>query len=253
MEESDFLLRFRISYSILPFTYGDIMKHVSIITLVAAVSLFIFRAAHSAPEWKLIGNKDGITYYSSPSPDSPYSRFMGVTVINAPLEVVGEVLRDVSSYPEWMYLCKESRLIRNDGDDRLTIYYVHDSPWPVKDRDTVITTHKTVNDANGSVSISITSLKSDTMSGRGDQIRMNLRVWYTLTYVERNSTKVTFIIKTDPGGGLSSKMVDGATKMHPYHTLNNMRRMVTLNKYIEKGKTSDFRAWADRLKAARGE
>ncbi|MDD5712701.1 MAG: hypothetical protein PHY31_08090, partial [Smithellaceae bacterium] len=79
--------------------------------LVALLTLLCFAFPATADvTWKLTGNKDGIQYYAGDVPGTPFQQFKGTAVINAPIEVVGEVIRDVPSYTQWMYECTENKL-----------------------------------------------------------------------------------------------------------------------------------------------
>ena len=214
------------------------------------ISSFFLSAQHLNAEtkWEFIDEKNSIKYYKAPVENSDFFQYKGVGIINAKIEVIGVILRDVISYKHWMHLCEEIKLIKDLGgdNDELIIYYVHNAPWPVPDRDKIVQTKSKIDRKNCSTLVSIHSIDYPSIPPEFGKIRMlNLEVKFLVEYIDRMNTKLTFHIKFEPGGILPAILTDIAMKSHPYHTIMGLRKMVKKEKYIEMAKTSKYRIHAE--------
>ena len=223
--------------------------------MVAACALLVAlgtSALDAAGEWTLRKNADGIACYTKSQEGLELDQFKGVGVINARLENVASVFRDVPSYTQWMFNCREIRTLQDTGNDRLIVYYVNRSPWPVADRDAVIRSSVSQNEKNGTGIVLIESIQHGHPSP-GGRVRMPfLRALFILEYVDREHTRVIFDIKANPGGSIPAALVNTFTRDHPYHTIMGLRRVVAQPKYAELGKTAKERELAEKLFAKKG-
>ena len=64
-------------------------------------------------------------------------------------------------------------------------------------------------------------------------------VW-TLEWVDREHTRVTFMIDPDLGDGLPKFVANPMIKTTPFKSLKRMMKIVKDPKYIEEGKTSKY-------------
>lgn len=203
-------------------------------------------------DWTLRKTTDGIACYTKPQEGSDLDQFKGVGIVNARLETVAAIFRDVPSYTQWMYNCREIKTLKDMGNDNLIVYYVNRSPWPVADRDAVVKTHVYQDHKNGTgvVVIESTDYNYPAQSGR---VRMPyLKALFVLQYVDREHTRVIFDIKANPGGNIPAALVNAFTKDHPYHTIQGLRKMATMSKYVELGKNSKEFEFAEKLFQERG-
>jgi hypothetical protein len=103
--------------------------------------LFVFAGVlHAEEQWKLAKDADGIKVYTRPVPGSAANEFKGIADIDAPLEVIIEIFKDIPSYPQWYGLCKEIKLLKHDSENHRVIYFVLKTTGPVKDRDFILDT-----------------------------------------------------------------------------------------------------------------
>jgi hypothetical protein len=68
---------------------------------------------------------------------------------------------------------------------------------------------------------------------------------FTLQWVNRENTKVTFMIDPDMGKGLPTGIANSLIKTTPLKTLNNLKKMVRKSKYIDAAKTSKYNKMAE--------
>ncbi|HPA73593.1 MAG TPA: START domain-containing protein, partial [Spirochaetota bacterium] len=91
-----------------------------------------------AQEWKLMRNENGIRAYARSIPGSKLLELKAITIIDAKMEVIGEVLRDVPSNPEWMADCSDARIVHLISPKEMIVHTTLDFPAPVSDRDLVV-------------------------------------------------------------------------------------------------------------------
>lgn len=200
-----------------------------IVFLVAPV-----QAAAAGDAWTVVKHREGIVVSTRPVPGSPVDEFSGTALLTARLETVLAVLRDVAAQPRWMDRCRESRLIDEMSLRERLIYNVTALPWPLKDRDVVVRQGLTV-DAQGRVHIAFSAIDG-IVPPRPGTVRMRvLSGSWILESVDRGHTRVTYTIRTNPGGSLPSLMANYASRQIPLRTIVGLRRMAAAADYQERG------------------
>ena len=58
-----------------------------------------------AADWELIYNKEGISGFERTIPRTGIKEFKAYGFVEARMEVIGELLRDIPSYPQWTASC----------------------------------------------------------------------------------------------------------------------------------------------------
>ncbi len=195
-----------------------------------------FLANAGAEEWTLESNTNDIAVYTRPFEGSDINEFKGVATLNAGIEVLLALLQDVGAQTEWMERCLKSEIVEKINEFERIVYNVTDVPWPFSDRDVVVKQNVKV-DKKGRLIISFSSTNSELVPVNKNRIRMKtLKGEWIFELLDRNHTKVTYSIKTNPGGSLPAFMVNYASAKIPYKTLSGMKRMVTKQKYIKAAK-----------------
>lgn len=192
----------------------------------------------SQSQWEKYGEKSGISLFREMPPGSEFYRFKGVVMFNTRIEVIGEVLKDTANYSAWMADCKKSVLLEDTGDHR-KVYYVHDVPWPFKDRDVML--EATINiEYGGYFEALLQSFAGDEGAPTSDKyVRMSsMSGRYFVEYITREQTKVTFSIHVEPGGSLSPSLSNGHLDTLAYETLRNLKKMTEDPRYIELANNS---------------
>jgi len=211
--------------------------------LIAVVVAILYPAALSADApWVKIREKNGIVLSKRSVPNSPISEFKGETNINARVEVIEAVLRDIPAYAEFMFNCREGRLIKAYGKDDLIILNVTDMPWPLADRDVVVRSIVSKDFQRGVFSVVLQGLQEPESSRycpvRKDRVRMHdLQGIFIIEIVDREHTRISYIVHADPVG-IPSTLTNFFSDDNPYGTLTGIKRMVQKEKYIMEGRRS---------------
>ena len=187
-------------------------------------------------QWVLANDSDGIKTYTMTTPGSNLISYKAVTEIEAPLEVVLEIIRDFSSYPQWYWQCRECRLVKGDQNrHQQVIYFVSNTPWPVTNRDMILFLIQQDDPKTGNTIIVINSIKDDIVPRKKDCVRViDCTGAWNLTRVGKNKTGIQFAIKIDPAGSVPLALANRTARETPFKTLQGMRQMLKNDAYYQR-------------------
>jgi hypothetical protein len=98
----------------------------------------VFVNLNPKTEWKLKKNKAEIEVYTRKVEGSSFEEFKAITTIeNSSLENVLDVIMDVANYDNLFPDCEQMKALKQDGKYYDIHYFVFNSPWPLKPRDTI--------------------------------------------------------------------------------------------------------------------
>jgi hypothetical protein len=226
----------------------------NVIITVVFMLLFVVSTSFAADkyQWKLVDTEDGCQIYTSPVAGKEYIAAKATCVIPARIEVAAMVLRDIATYPEWMEDCKDTKVLKvlDDANDVFIFWFRQHIPL-LTDRDMVLKNKVKMNIEKGEHIIYVDNTNEIPYDSGKGYVRMPSfsSVW-TLNWVDREHTKVTFSIDPDLGKGVPTGIANATIKKIPYKSLKGMMKQVKKSKYIESAKTSKYNKMAeDALKA----
>ncbi len=178
-----------------------------------------------APQWYEIDNSDGVKIWKLDIPDAVMPGFRGEARIAASAEQILAAIKDVDSHTEWMHRCADARLLRVVDEQETILYNRTDSPWPVWDRDVVVSS-RIERAADGSqISVLFRNVDAEEMPVQDDAVRMpRLEGSYTLTAISPEETQVTYTVEVDVGGSIPGWVAEMVARDLPYKTLTSLRQ-----------------------------
>ena len=114
------------------------MKYKTTFLFIILFSVVFNFQAIAQDGWKRIKDSQGIIVYKRDSKNSDNKEIKLITTVKSTLAGLVAVLRDISSYPEWIYATEKAYVIKKPSESECYYYLQTDSPWPAKDRDIVI-------------------------------------------------------------------------------------------------------------------
>jgi hypothetical protein len=208
------------------------MKYLLICVVLFLSSIMVL---HAEEPWKLAKEGEGIQVYTRPVPGSAANEFKGITDIDAPVEVIREVFKDIPSFTQWYGFCKEIKLLKQDSENHRVIYFVLKTMGPVKDRDFVMETYDAFDKVSGRFTVSITALKEELVPKQDKYVRMtDMNASYLITRTDKNKSHVIYTVKADPAGYIPAFISNMLQKDQPYLTLKGLREMVKKDEYYQK-------------------
>ena len=203
-------------------------------------------------QWKLVDTENDCQIYTSDVPGKDYIAAKASCVIPARIETISVVLREIEHYPEWMEDCKEAKILKKvDDQNDVFIFWIHQHVPLFTDRDMVLKS-KTVDDYKNGRNFIYAELTNEIPydSGKGYVRMPSFNSVWTLEWVNREHTRVTFMVDPDIGAGIPKFTANLTIKTNPLKSLKRMMKMVKNPKYIEAAKTSKYNKFAeDALKA----
>jgi hypothetical protein len=214
----------------------SIIVSTALLLLVVATTSF----AQDKYQWKLEDTDDGCQIYTSPVEGKAYVAAKTVCTVNAKIEVIGMVIRDIANFPEWMDDCKETKILKVVDDEKdVFIFWLRQHIPLLTDRDVILKSDNLIKP--GLAVIKTTGTNEIPYDVDKGYVRMpSFSSEYTLEWIDREHTKVTFMIDPDLGKGLPKGISNSTIKKNPFKSIKGLKKMVKLDKYIEAAKTSKY-------------
>ncbi len=193
--------------------------------------------ASAQSKWEVLTKEQGIVVSSREIKGYDLPQIRGVGTIKVGLFDVLAVLQDTEKHASWMHSCREARLLKRFSDYDLIVYNRTATPWPLDDRDAVVRSKVTVVPDKKTVMIHFNSISSPLQKPVDGVVRMpTLKGFYKLTYVDKDTTRITYQAQADPGGLIPDWFVVQGSKDIPLHTIASLRKRAMKT----KGKYTDF-------------
>jgi hypothetical protein len=216
-----------------------------IIAAAAVVGTFTFPAPTPAEhngryQWKLQDSEENCQTYTSAVAGKDYIAAKSVCTIPARIDVVGMLLRDIANFPKWMEDCKETKLLRVvDGPKDVFLFWFRQHVPLFADRDMVLKTETDIRPGRTAIK-AYSSREAAYEAGEGYVRMPSFMSEFTLEWVDREHTKVTFMIDPDLGDGLPRGPANSSIKKIPLRSLLGMAKMVKQPKYVETARGSAY-------------
>ena len=186
----------------------------------------------AASDWKLAIQKNGIDVSTRPVAGSDFNEFMGSADIDASIDVVYAVLKDIPAATQWMADCKENREIRKIDANTSVQFNVTKAPWPVSYREALCIVFEKKDEKTGMITFEFHETNDPPVPVEKGNVRMpEIRGQWILTPINRDHTKVLYTVKSNPGGYLPKALANMKSKDIPYNTLMGLKMMVKKDKY----------------------
>jgi len=181
--------------------------------------------------WKLIKEADGIKVYSKEINQSKLSEILVTTEAKTSLSALVSVVKDASNHKNWIYLCKEGKVIRSFNPNEWIYYSQSNAPWPFVDRDVVAKVKLVHDPATGTVFITSTTFQ-DSIPLNPDYIRISYALTQWKFSPEKNGyIKIDLKIAIDLGGNIPKWLMRITAATGPYHTVKNLLVQIERPKY----------------------
>lgn len=215
-------------------------KYFSILVIYLVIFSFLLAmpaGVMAASDWKLKIQKDGIEVSTRPVKGSDLDEFMGTADIDASIDIVYAVIKDVPAATQWMADCKENREIRKIDEYTSVQFNVTKAPWPVSDREALVIVNEKKDEKTGKITFEFHETNNPPVPvGKGNVRMPEIRGQWVLIPINRDHTKVIYTAKSNPGGSLPKALANLKSKEIPYKTLLGLKMMVKKDKYKKAAK-----------------
>lgn len=102
-------------------------------------------------DWELSKSKNGINVYTRQADGAKIKEFKAVVTVTAKMVALETLIETITEYPDWQANIATAKILREVSPTQQYIYYTTDVPWPVKDRDIIVYSKKTVYKENSNL------------------------------------------------------------------------------------------------------
>lgn len=179
--------------------------------------------------WELQRNDPQAKSWSQLDKSSGLQVCKVVADIKASLNGLVAIQRDAANYPKWMDGVKSSSILEQ-GDDFYVTHTLVPSPWPVKDRDSVVRSNIRQQD-DGKVIIEFSATPQAVPPLKGHERVPNVLGYWHFTPLEAGMTRLEYVVMVDPGGKLPTWLVNKFALDVPYQSIKAMHKLAQDARY----------------------
>lgn len=216
------------------------MSKISLLLLLFSVSVIVYAQQQSVYQqqdnrlaWELVRDENNIQVYTVESGSSEIIKAKAVAVISSPLDDIKQILDNVEQRHEWVPYLLRSRIVETRSEVENIEYALFAAPWPASDRDFIYSVQ--VREYSPAHLLYVMkSIEMASVPENNSIVRAELfESIYSLTAIEKNTTKVEVIFHTDPKGWLPGWIVNIIQKALPYKIMKNLRARADSN-YLQQ-------------------
>ena len=210
------------------------LKKNNIYILISSLFSFIIFSSFTLTQkdnWQLAKDKNGIKIYIRNEEGSAIKSIKATMTFNASLSALTAIVMDVENYPQWVYHCKETKLIKNIAGKELLYYHVTYAPWPVSYRDNISRFMVSQNKTDYSISIT-SSVINGVLPEKSEYVRVKKsNASWNFKRVNKNTIAAEYTLSFDPGGNVPAWLINLFITEGPYDTFIKMKLLVDEDKY----------------------
>jgi hypothetical protein len=192
--------------------------------------IFINANSSVSTDWKLRREESGVKIYTRNIQGSPFEEFKGtVTIPNASLTGVLDVIMDVKNYPVNFPNCGSAKVLEQKGKYNDIHYITIKAPWPVTDRDAIYEATTTFSQDGKHAQVKL-SPRGDYEQENKNYIRVhNGSGFWTLDEIKPGMVQVVYQFHADPAGEIPAWIANSVIVINPLKTLESLRSLATRN------------------------
>lgn len=204
--------------------------------IVTLVSIFFTLSVHAASDisdWELEKEEEDIQLkiYTREISGSSLKEFKGEMISEAKISTIAALFLDSKAAPKWMHQCEKFEVIEQIDPKKAVIYFINGAPWPVSDRDAVISSKMSQNPETLVLRIDVEAVM-DRLPENGDYVRIpRMKGFWSFTPMPEGKVNIVYQVHAEPGGSLPAWLANSVVVDTPYHTMSNMLEMLALEKY----------------------
>jgi len=176
--------------------------------------------------WEIDKNEDGIKVYTQKVKGSDFKSFKAVVQVDASLEKVIKLLKDVDSYTKWFGYTETSKLLYQEEDVQYA-YLETILPWPYENRDMVYKIK--VNQISSEVTKITLKGIPDYIPKKKKIVRMEKANGFFLLTSSENKTEIVYEFHSEPGSNISPWLANSSIADLPFQTLSGLRKILEGN------------------------
>lgn len=199
--------------------------------VILSLSFNSFSFKKNTNEWELQKFENGISVYTRVTDNSAYKELRAVFQIKTSLSSIIALLNDVQSYPQWVYRCGTSKILKKDSEEHLIRYQTIVAPWPVDNRDVIVEVNSYQDEKTKIVYQKVKAIP-DYIPTLKNHVRIReFNATWTLKPLKNGIVEVEYELLVNPAGAIPAWIVNMAMVDGPYDTSLKMKERLMTEKY----------------------
>lgn len=202
----------------------------SVFILIFFLSILSF-STKTTSDWELKKFENGISVYTRLAENSEYKELKAVFQLKTSLSSIIALLNDVESYPQWVYRCGTSKVLKKDSDKHLIRYQTIVAPWPIDNRDVAVEVNS-YQDEKTKIVYQKVNASPDYAPKLKDHVRIReFRAVWTLKPLKNGIVEIEYELLVNPAGAIPAWIINMAIVDGPYETSLKMKTWLLREKY----------------------
>lgn len=195
-------------------------------------TLFSINSQAATSEWELELEEDKaeLKIYTRKIEGSSLKEFKGEMLVDTTLSTIVALMLDSDAAPKWMHQCEKFEVVERVEEHHLIIHFINGAPWPVSDRDAVVSSKMYQNPETLEVRIDVKAL-TDYLPEDDDFVRIPRMAGFWSFTPQADKVLVRYQVHAEPGGSLPAWLANSVVVDTPQYTMLNMLDMLELDKY----------------------
>jgi len=196
-----------------------------VFSLMVTLIFTSFNSETKLMKWNVEKSKNGIIVYSFLPEGERIKQIKVHSTVKGTLSAAVSVLKDVKNYPLWIYNCENSEIITQKTHLEMEYYTQSKTPWPLQNRDLVVSNRIYQDKAKKVHSISMPLLNKIPEKDNLVRITDFYGEWI-FTPLTDNEIAIDYYLKVDPAGTVPSWILNMVIDVGPYQTMENFVAML---------------------------
>lgn len=207
-------------------------------------------ARAAAGEWEQFVREDGVAGYARSVPGSRVLELRSVVVVDARIEVVGAVLRDVEGLKRPGSSCYEARVVEQPDRDHYTFYVAYDVPGPFHDRVAVVSVSNRYDLDLGRVTADLHAVPRPSVAvPKNAVVIRDFDAQFVIEYLGRERTGIVYTSRIDPGGNIPAFLANYVARDSLLENARVLRAATRKPEYLAKAAASPDATLAEQILA----
>ncbi len=182
-------------------------------------------------DWKLVREKKDISVFARKLEESEFKEIKVVGQVRSDMSEIVAALEDVEAQEEWVIRTIDAYAISDDGAGHIDYYISTDMPFPISDRDLIVSYEREQDPSTKVVKTHSTVADHDIVLQDGFVRVPHFESTYTLTPIGDDLVQVEYYMMIDPGGDLPVWLVNMAAAKGPYDTIRSLFDLIQSGTY----------------------
>ncbi len=200
---------------------------IRIVAILAALLLTLSAQGEADAGWQLRKQGDGIRVFTRKVDGSAIDEVRAVADIAAPIADVEALLLDAGRRPQWDGMCRSARRVRNADYPGGVLVILYDMPWPVDDREMVMSLERQEKDG---VVVLLNQAVAGVVPPNKKAVRIiHANASWTLKPLGESVTRLETTALVDPNGPIPAWLLNTLSVSQPFSMVTRLRELLVKN------------------------